>query len=153
VIDFLSVNDKGDNSYKVQCVFDEDHDDKTLKVIPDRVWAVRRSIDVGDYNAAEGTVYFCDICRCREGEYGWMFRYKKRRDCQYEGHDVCFRCVYDMIKKYNQLYGLLIECPVTTITLSLIQPVFNITTFRHNHQCCSVYLSQPMQYGPFSAQL
>ena len=107
VTDFLFLNNN--KGYKVQCVFDDYHDNKTLRIIGDREYAIKRSIDVGKYEQSQGIVYICDVCRLREGDYGWMFRCKLKKECEYNGHDVCFRCVYDMIKKYNQLYGLLIE--------------------------------------------
>eukprot|EP01084_Bolivina_argentea_P199484 341339_1 len=83
VIDCLWVKQKG---YKIRCLLSKtnsDHFDDIIKLIPQREYAIGRAMDLKRYSSAQGTIYYCDICLCRQGDYGYMFRCQRENKKRY----------------------------------------------------------------------
>ena len=103
--DFLWIKDKG---YKIKCPLIGGHYDDTLQLIAQREYAIGGAIQCKQPEQAQDYVWFCDVCLCRQGHYDWMYHDKPNKGVKYGGHDICITCVYDMIKRYDQL-SLLIQ--------------------------------------------
>ena len=108
VVEFL-WSKKGDRGYKIRCCLMNDdkteHFDDSLTLYPMRQFDLLHASELDGYYG--DSWWYCDICFCRQGNYGWMYRCQKNKKYKYNGHDICLLCVYDMIKRYNQLNGLL----------------------------------------------
>ena len=110
VINFL-YKKQNNKQYKIKCMISNNnnynHYDKTLSLIPQREWIIRRSINVG--GKCQDIHYYCDMCLCLQGDYYFMYHCKKSIKSKYDGPDICITCIYNQVNKYNQLRLLLIK--------------------------------------------
>ena len=121
VLEFLYIKDKG---YKVRCSLICEHYDDTLRLMGQRKYIIARSLENKKPEQAQEFHYYCDICLCRQGDYDWMYHDKfKTDDNRTNMHDICISCVYDMIKRYEQLSSLMQEILLTEITSDCIQVI------------------------------
>eukprot|EP01084_Bolivina_argentea_P000795 1464_1 len=116
VINFLYLKDKTNKGYKMKCLLsknENDHFNDQIKLIPQREYGVYY-------------YYYCDICLCRQGDFYWMFQCKKEfkeKNKRYSHHDLCLKCIYDTIKRYNQLYKLLNKLLTNDLSNDCIQTI------------------------------
>eukprot|EP00483_Globobulimina_turgida_P013648 UN13674 len=90
VIDFLCMDKE--KVYKIRCCIndgDKPHYENTLQLIPSRSYQINKCRDLKRWHCLDSWFY-CDICLCREGIYGWMFRCQFERNNANNGHDSCF---------------------------------------------------------------
>ena len=110
VIDFLwsARNER----YQIRCCLNKEdkseHFDDVLRLYSTRQYQTAKAGEMKECRILD-SVFGCDICLCRQGDYGWMYRCQLNKKCKYDGHDICLMCIYDMITRYNQLNGLLQE--------------------------------------------
>eukprot|EP01084_Bolivina_argentea_P298897 515162_1 len=65
--------------------------------------------------------FYCDICLCRQGVYGWMFRCQFDKNNKTYGHDICLTCIHDMIEGYNKLNKMLENALEDILSMDCIQ--------------------------------
>eukprot|EP01084_Bolivina_argentea_P177865 307565_1 len=125
VIDFLWL--KVDKGYKIKCIHElykgSAHHDKTLRLFVDRKWHIGKAAETREPNRAQEIIHICNICSCLQGECGWIFECKPKKESIYYGHDLCLQCVYNMIKTYDQLYILLMDLLSKDLTNDCIQSI------------------------------
>ena len=123
VVNFLWIKDKG---YKIRCCINKNdrsaHFDDILRLKSTRKYQIARVREFAKYDSLD-SVWYCDICLCRQGDYGWMYRCQWNREHKYNGHDICVMCIYNMIKSYNQLHGFLQDLLSDKIPVDCVQTV------------------------------
>jgi len=118
---------KKEERYKIKCMLmnelsaDHIHFDDTLRLIPQREYAVNRAFVLKEQSYY--FEYYCDQCLCVQGDYYWMYRCMREANGKYDGHDICLNCVYDVIKKCRQLKHLLDKLLVNELTDDCIQTI------------------------------
>eukprot|EP01083_Nonionella_stella_P172508 592223_1 len=119
VMNMLWIKDKG---YKMKCLlFGDDHSDDRIELMSQREYAIGSAMRWR--NKHYYYVYYCDVCLCVQGDYYWMYRCRKSKDTKYNGHDLCLKCVYHVIKQNKQLIELLNCLLMDHLTTDCIQTI------------------------------
>ena len=117
VMDHLYVTERT-GYYKVECPYIRENVNKVH---------IRSRLESEPFQrtmASRGWIYgsmYCDLCLTGPGEFDFMYH------CEVEDticdHDLCVSCVYDIVKKYEQLTALLLDLLGDDLTTDCIQTV------------------------------